>query len=569
VGLGRVREPLKGFAAGGPQGDIPPVDATSTAGSDEGPGPATSGAIIGAIWIAAVGASLAAVTYRAFDLDRFFVPKELALHAGALIDVVALAARRGTRNTSRSDVALAAWLALSFVSALFATSGWHAGRALSLSASAAALFWGARALCDSNGARRAVIAIGAAVTFAAASSLAQAYGISFDVFATNRAPGGTLGNRNFIAHVAAMGLPLLLWLSATARSSARALLGAFAILILSAALVLSRTRAAWLALAVWGVVALPLAWRGRSTIAAALAPRRGPLLIAALAAGAVLALILPNALDWRSDSPYLDSMRGVVNYREGSGAGRVKQYLNSLKLVRRHPVLGVGPGNWAAEYPAVVARSDPSLIEATGMTANPWPSSDWIAALAERGVPAAVALAAFVLLLLAGAWRSWTDIGLSAGARLGALAGGSVVLIGAVEGSFDAVALLAFPSIILWGSAGALIPRGQVIGERRITRRARGYLTGAVAIAWCAIVATSVAKLHAMRLYSTGTYDSVREAASYDPGSYRIQLRAAEVQAARGYCRLAYHNAMRAVSLFPHAAAAQAILARCANSDRD
>jgi len=560
---------MRAFARRPAAGDIPHVDATNAAAPEEGPGRTARGVILGAVWIAAVGASLGAVTYRAFDLDRFFVPKELALHAGALFTVITLAARRDRRRIGSSDLALAAWLGLSLISAMFATSGAHAMRALALSASAAVLFWGARVLHESGRGRSVVIAIGAAATLAAASALAQAYGISFDVFAANRAPGGTLGNRNFIAHVAAMALPLLLWLAATARSEVRTMLGAVAILILSAALVLSRTRAAWLSLIVWAVIVMPVAWSGRATLLDALAPRRRRLLAGALAVGAVLALILPNALDWRSDSPYLDSVRGVVNYREGSGAGRVKQYLNSLKLVRRHPLLGVGPGNWAAEYPAVVPRSDPSLTDATGMTANPWPSSDWVAALAERGVPAAAALAAFVVLLLGGAWRTWRNTGLSARERLGALAGGSVVLIGAVEGSFDAVALLAFPSVILWGAAGALIPRGNAIVERRVTPRARTYLAGVAALAWCGIVAVSARKVVAMRFYTRGSYESVREAAAYDPQSYRIQLRAAEIQAARGYCRLAYHNAMQAASLFPHAQAPRVVLAKCANSDRD
>ena len=525
-----------------------------------------------ALWalaLAAFGGALGAVTYRAFELDRFFVPKELALHVGALAIVVALALRKGVRATSRSDAALLAWLALSFISALFATSGAHAFRALSLSSSAAVLFWGTRALRESGRSRGAVLVLAAAATVAAGTSLAQAYGFTLDTFATNRAPGGTLGNRNFIAHIAAMGLPLLIWLSATARSNLRALAGGAAILMLAAALVLSRTRGAWLALVVWLVVVAPLAWHGRATIASALVPRRALLLGGAIAAGTVFALLVPNALDWRSDSPYLDSVRGVVNYKEGSGAGRVKQYLNSLKLVRKHPLLGVGPGNWPAEYPAAVPRGDPSLTEATGMTANPWPSSDWIAAISERGVFAAAALGAFVLFLLGGAWRGWTNPRLSAQDRLAALAGGSVVLIGAVEGSFDAVALLAFPSVMLWGAAGALIPRGAPIREPQVIAPSRGFTTLIVALVWGVIVWTSANKVRAMRLYTAGSYDAIRAAAALDRQSYRIQLRAAEIQAARGYCRLAYHNAKQAVALFPHAAAAQALVAKCANSERD
>ena len=556
------------FARRPPSGDIPPVDATPSNTRDQTVGPLGRGLILAGVWIAAVGAAVAVVTYRAFDLDRFFVPKELALHIGALVIVVTLRAAGWRAGASRINIALAAWLVFSVLSAFSATSGWHAMRALALSISAAAVFWGASALRFSGRERSVVIALAAAVTLAAASALAQAYGLKFDAFAINRAPGGTLGNRNFVAHVAAMGLPLLIWLSATARSAARALAGAAAILMLSAALVLSRTRAAWLALIIWIVIVAPVVWTKRDIIVASLAPRRALVLGAALAAGVVLALTLPNGLDWKSDSPYLDSVRGVVNYRDGSGAGRLKQYQSSLRMAVAHPVLGVGPGNWPAVYPEFASRNDPSILDQTGMTANPWPSSDWIAAIAERGVVAAASLGAFVLLLLASAWRCWRDEARPTRERLGALAGGSVVLIGAIEGSFDAVTLLALPSVILMGAAGALVPQPIDAAARWFSGRAREVSTILAALIWLAFVTISVRKLEAMRLYTIGTYDSVREAAALDPGSYRIQLRAAELTAARGYCRLAFHNAMTAVALFPHAAAAQVLVARCASSDK-
>ena len=76
----------------------------------------------------------------------------------------------------------------------------------------------------------------------------------------------------------------------------------------------------------------------------------------------------------------------------------------------------------------------------------------------------------------------------------------------------------------------------------------------------------STAKIEAMRRYAKGTYDAVRTAATWDPGSYRIQMRAAELQADRGNCRLAYHNARQAASLFPHSEPAQRLVARCASA---
>lgn len=527
---------------------------------------AVIGLLLGAVAVAAFGGALAATAFRSFDLDRFFVPKELALHVGAGVAAVLLAARRTARQWRSADLLLLGWVALSIVSAAGATSGWHAVRALGITLGAAVLFWTATALREAGLGRAVAAILAMAATAASVSALAQAYGVDWTLFAQNRAPGGTLGNRNFVAHVAAMAVPLLIWLTATAGGFAGIAFGAVGLLANTAVLVLSRTRAAWLALAVWLAVAVVVTWRSRDVTRAAVVPRRGRVVLAALATGMVLALVIPNTLDWRSDSPYLDSVRGVVNYRQGSGAGRLRQYTTSLKLTRAHPILGVGPGNWAAEYPAVASRDDPSLADATGMASNPWPSSDWIAALSERGIPATLALLALVVILVVNSWRGWRDSVSSSRDRLAALAGGSVVLVGALEGMFDAVSLLAFPSVLIWASAGALIPAGRPVRRGTAAGRGRVYLAGAVAVVWLGFVAMAASKIHAMRLYSQGTLESVRAAATYDPESYRIQLRAAELLAARGMCRLAYHHAMQARSLFPHASAPRAILARCATS---
>lgn len=536
--------------------------------ADAGESRLATGLLVFAITAAALGGALAATTYRSFDLDRFFLPKELALQVGAGVATVLLVTRGRVRTWSVADLLLLGWVVLSVAAGFGATSWWHALRALAVTCGGAAMFWAGAALRSAGKGRQVAAVLAVAATAASASALAQAYGLDWTVFAANRAPGGTLGNRNFVAHVAAMAVPLLIWLTATAGGVAGIVFGAAGLLGNTAVLVLSRTRAAWLALGVWLVVAGAVAWRSREVTRAAVVPRRGRVVLAALVTGIVLALAIPNTLDWRSDSPYLDSVRGVVNYREGSGAGRLRQYTNSLKLVRAHPGLGVGPGNWAAEYPAVASRDDPSLSDATGMASNPWPSSDWVAAVSERGIPATLVLAALLLVLLVNSWRGWRDSVYSSRDRLAALAGGSIVLVAACEGMFDAVSLLAFPTVLVWAAAGALIPGGRPVRTYGTSGRGRTYAASALAVVWLGFIAMTAGKIRAMRLYSTGTLDGVRAAAAYDPGSYRIQLRAAELLASRGLCRLAYHNATQAYALFPHASAPQAILARCAGSTR-
>ncbi|HET9003550.1 MAG TPA: hypothetical protein VFN39_06070, partial [Gemmatimonadaceae bacterium] len=89
---------------------------------------------------------LAALPYKQFDLDRFFVPKELVLHAAALLASVTFLVGVRRLSLARVDQFLAAFLALGVVSAIFATNWWLAERAVAVSLSGAACFWAARAV---------------------------------------------------------------------------------------------------------------------------------------------------------------------------------------------------------------------------------------------------------------------------------------------------------------------------------------------------------------------------------------------------------------------------------------
>ena len=73
---------------------------------------------------------LAALPYHRFQLDRYTFVKELVLLAGAL--AAALLCLRATRRMTVFvvDTLIAGYLLLSAISALFATNGWLATRAV-------------------------------------------------------------------------------------------------------------------------------------------------------------------------------------------------------------------------------------------------------------------------------------------------------------------------------------------------------------------------------------------------------------------------------------------------------
>lgn len=509
----------------------------------------------------AVASVVVASTFREFDLDRFFIPKELVLHlTAALVAALAIGAARRAPVT-RVDLLLLAFLLVGLASTLLATNGWAAWRALAISVSGVALFWSARALREAGLARRMVVGVAVAAVIASVTCLLQAYGVTTDFFSLNRSPGGTLGNRNFIAHLVAFSLPVLLLTALRAWRNLGFLIGAAGISLALWALVLSRSRAAWLGvIVVLAVLAAGSLYCGPVRRNRRFLWRTGVLLLIT-AGGVAGAILLPNDLDWRSDSPYLETARGVVNYREGSGRGRLIQYRNSLSILAVDPLFGAGPGNWQVEYPEHADGDDPSLDRgAPGMTSNPWPSSDWIALLTERGVLGAALLLLAVIGVVVAAARRVRDArdaeeGLAAVAVLATIAGTATV------GAFDAVLLLGWPTLLVWTALGALwtpetarcVPAPAVL---------RAGVLGVLAVASLTASVRSLGQLAAMAIYSDDPNRAQLEmASSLDPGNFEVRMATARNygRGEDGRCE----HATAARNLFPNARSSRDLAARC------
>lgn len=557
-------------------------------------------AAVRALTVGGVCVGLAALPYKLFELDRFFVPKEVAVELVAAVALITVAklrtavpappgtvADRGIRARVAAaplDASLAAFLLISVASAVLADSLWLAARAVALSAAGVALFWVARAAGRAGWGPAVLRAAAGLVAVAVLTALLQTYGVRTEYFSLNRAPGGTFGNRNFVAHLCAIGLPLLAYLAFRARSVGAAATAAATFAAAAGTLVLTRSRAAWLASAVAavpfliGVLRAAAARQAQPDNPAAgglpatqpvrrddIRLRRAAVLVLATGVAALAAVRLPNALDWRSDSPYLDSARGMVNYREGSGQGRLKQWHNSARLVAAHPILGVGPGHWSVHYPGVAPPGDPSLTN-DRTTANPWPSSDWVAFASERGLLGVGALGVVMLLL---AWRAHTLAWRAPTADARLLGGtlGAVLAATLTAGAFDAVLLLAAPSFLAWTTLGALAGSADLRmrdwHELALPFRRR-FATSALAVLLVGGAALGAAHGSAMALYSTGRSQAMAQAAVLAPGDYRIVLRAAQSARQTGGCTSEVRRwTTAAYTLAPSAPAAARLVRSC------
>ena len=480
--------------------------------------------------LGAIAVVLAVTTFNAFELDRFFIPKELVLHVTAV--VAALFAMRAIARTewTRVDLLLVLYLAIGAASAALATNRWLAMRSLAISASGVLLFWTARGLREAGLGRPLLHALALAVVVTAITSLLQTYGLDTSLFSENRVPGGTLGNRNFVAHVAAFGFPLLLLAALTAEHTRSFFLRSIGVALVVATLVLTRSRAAWIAFAIVTLLFLIAMFRREARYW-----RRLGVIIVLTGLGVGAALVLPNTLRWRGRNPYMQSVRRVVDYEQGSGRGRLVQYGHTLLMTAHHPLLGVGPGNWSVVYPAHAGRNDPSMSDTEpGRTTNPWPSSDWFAIVSERGPIAAVLLAlAFVGIALkrrAGSQPALDGLeSPSYATLLGTVAGACIT------GLFDAVLLLALPTFIVWTALGALWQPAPAT-ERRVS----GIVVALVILVAGAGAVRSAAQIVAMDIYvSHGDRASLERAARIDPGNFRLQVR--------------LHHYRAAHALFPHA----------------
>ena len=514
------------------------------------------------IQIGVISGVVVALPYKLFELDRYFVPKELVLHAVALLAGVLLIARRRSLSFDVVDGLLALFLLWSAGSALFATNYWLAQRALGVSVSSAIVFWGARSVAARGSYRPILIAAAIATVCAALLSLAQAYGLESEYFSTNRAPGGTLGNRNFVAHIAVIGLPSLVWCTVTARRPLAAWLGSLGAGIVAAALVLSRSRAAWLAVAACVVILLvPMLASRKYWSGAKVGGRFARLVLAAVICGMV-AIVLPNRLNWSSESPYLDTARGVVDYKKGSGRGRLAQYENSLRMAVSNPIFGVGPGNWPVEDVEFAPSNDRSLAD-DGMTANPWPSSDWVAFVSERGVVPTLALLGVFAVLFYGSLRRWSELE-NGDAVLAQLVLAGTIIATMVVSAFDVVLLLGAPALLVWSVMGATSGIRHEGREAKLSPRAWGLAAAGLLLVTVLSTARSATQTVAMMTVGRGGRTAGWVGgAELDPGSYRINLRLADLYYRRGHCGTARGYARRAKGLFPHASAPRRILNGC------
>jgi hypothetical protein len=133
-----------------------------------------------------------------------------------------------------------------------------------------------------------------------------------------------------------------------------------------------------------------------------------------------------------------------------------------------------------------------------------------------------------------------------------------------VVGMFDAVLLLATPTLFAWTLFGALAPDTTERWSWTPSARQRRLLIGGAVTAGLVIATPTATRIAAMSVFDeAASMRSLERAAQLDPGSYRIRIRLAEAYARRGNCTKVRAYAGAASDLLPNAPAPKRLLRRC------
>ena len=356
--------------------------------------------------LAGLASSMFAFLYGPpYRLEQFDLPKELALAILGVGCSAYLLFQSGAHASSRFRLLFAGTLVWGAVAApVVAASTVASWRTLGAAAAAGAVFVVARKRARDGRAAAGYWALLLLLGLMAILVLLEAYGGLPFFSAPGRRPGATLGNRNLAARVACFGL-LVTWdrLNETKPWWLHVGLAVLAALFVCV-ITVSRARGA-ISVATVLLVALPaLTWWFHAGALGGVRRAATVAWVLAFVVGAGAALCLPNQMGWTA-SDVGTSIRRISEYQSGSGRGRIIQAKTSLAMIRAHPLVGVGVGNWSVVYPAYASGGDPSVAPSAYFPGPQVPRNDILALIAEVGLIGSMGVLGGCLALLLAAVR--------------------------------------------------------------------------------------------------------------------------------------------------------------------
>lgn len=494
-----------------------------------------------------------------YRLEQFDLPKDIALGVLGVLSALLLLWSRGPIKEERVACTLTLFLGWGLMATpLVAVNHVVAWRTIGLFAAATSVFMLSRRVGAVGGAP--VIYGGATLIIGlmCALVLLEAYGGIPFISAPGRRPGATLGNRNLAARLACMALPFL-WMRIVGNDR-RAVQCVLLTVITeaSAVIVLSRSRGALL-VACCQVALLPTVTRWCSTVDTFQRWRTATKLWAVgLVFGSLLVVLLPNRLGW-SAVDFAGTAGRIAQYQSGTGRGRLIQLATTWRIIRHHPLVGVGPGNWSVVYPAYAPTDDPSVVPGAFYPGPQVPRNDVLPLVAEWGFLGTALGVAFLVVLVARMVR------LLAGRREGARMNGVLVLALLLSAMmlelFDSILRIAPTVGLLAVLLGVALGEGET--ELGLCRADRTQLSpswkwlrgtwGVYAVLSLAFARSAMQDFRALRIINsfTSANDLVR-AVTIAPNNVEAGGMLSYVLVSAGRCDLAMPLLDRAAGLQPY-----------------
>ncbi len=232
---------------------------------------------------------------------------------------------------------------------------------------------------------------------------------AFDLFPQGPNPASTFINRNFFAEYVVCTLPFGAMLLARSRSTAAAGGLAVSLGLVVAAILMTGTRAALIALWLQLLLVLPLiAWRCRGALAFARWDRGLKL----FAAGAFIATVVLLGMLPSHNAKIVQEERGAtgiaralnrtqsIGPRDYSLGVRMIMWRATVNAIQARPLQGLGAGAWESEVPRYQA-------EGSQLETDYYVHNEYLQLVAEYGIVGWAFLALLAAYLLSAAWRSW------------------------------------------------------------------------------------------------------------------------------------------------------------------
>lgn len=514
------------------------------------------------------GMLLTAVLFGRLPLiggDNFYLPKLLSFTVTGFLAGALRLTEIEKLHWEPIDACLVIVVALGAVSSIWAINAAYAGAALGGLSACVLTYWTTRSLGAHGYGNILIKSVVFAVGIVMLASLVEVYtSLRFSV----QVPGGLLGNRNRVAHLIVISAPLLVQRTLAQETSQQFGWGLWLCTLGGATVLLSRSRAAWLVtiIILFCSIVMLLVRRCRG--------RQGPrpsvvrlvLISLAILCGVLGSVLVPNRLQWTTRTPFRDSWVSLLEYRAGSGAGRLREHEGTVRMINSHPILGVGPGNWRVNYPRFAVEGERTVTTDVLPVRN-HALGEWIGATAERGMPSMLFGLVAIMLLLTRYAR--VSNGLDNGNRSKSDVGLLTLIAVLALGLFEPVVSVPLLGLIIAVIVGVTAPGASNHSTLQMRGATRTLSVLTMLLAGLYFSAGRAKELAAAILY--GRSDSVEAAmlaVRIAPGDFRAQLFLGQRLGEVGRCVDARAHFDFARDLFPTATSVNVIQAQyCDLSD--